>query len=165
MSIPIGDILVQKGVISNDQKELILSHQKQSGRPFGDLAEQLFGVPSRQVEEAWADQYAAITRRVDPVTERIDPAALALITRRQAWQFKLLPLRYEGRELIVATTAAHLVRAHNFAMRHVAAQCCFVIAEPEALGTAMQRHYPMAGMTIRSITEGEATPGSGQAAA
>src|SRR4029079_10999693 len=128
-----------------------LEYQKLTGRPFGELAEKLFGVGQSAVEAAWAEQYASIARRIDPRTERFDAEALALIDRRQAWQFKLLPVRHDGPELMVCTTQEHLVRALKFAGWKIKASCYFVLTDPRSLGEALMERYPMAGMGPEAV--------------
>lgn len=164
MNAPIGDYLVRMGMISEKQRVLILEEQRLSGRPFGQIAEELFGVKARDVEKAWAAQYAGMSEPVNPTLERIDPLVIGLITRRQAWQFRLLPLRYEAGSLLVCTTQEHLPRAANFATRNIPATCFFVLALPEALGEALMRHYPMDGMTPDMVPGGAGGEGLRQSA-
>lgn len=143
----LGDLLVRRGVLTEAQRDSVLEHQKLTGRPFGELAERLFGVGQGAVEQAWAEQYAMIARRVDPRIERVDAEVLKVIDRRQAWQFRILPLRFDADELMICTTQDHLVRGLKFAGWKIQASCFFVLADPRALGEALMKHYPMAGMT------------------
>jgi len=150
----IGDLLVERGILTQEQVRAILEAQKDSGQPFGVICERLCDVSPDTIEEAWASQYISLTRRIDPAVESIDPAALGLISRRQAWQFRVLPVRWDGRELMVATTATHVRRALRFATRFLGVPVYLVIADPRALGAAMCRHYPLAGMTAASVDDG-----------
>lgn len=143
MSVRLGEVLVARGLLSEAQRAHILEAQKSSGRPFGVLAEQIFGVSPRDVEQAWAEQFAHEAERVDPTAAAPAPEALAIIERRQAWQFRVLPMRVERGELLLATDAVSLPRAMRFAGWRVAAPCRFVIAEPDALSAALQAFYPM----------------------
>jgi hypothetical protein len=54
-------------------------------------------------------------------------------------------MRFEREELVMCTTRTHLPRALNFAYRHLGPSCCFVLAEPEPLAEALQKHYPWNG--------------------
>jgi hypothetical protein len=157
--IRLGQILVEGGVLSTDQVEDVLAVQERTGEPFGLLAERLFGVDPQTIEEAWASQYARLTRTVDPEIEAFDHGAAQLVTRRQAWQFRILPMRFEGRELLVATTQRHLRRALRFATNVIGLPVFFVIAEPLPLGRALCARYPLPGMTPESILEDPA-PGA-----
>ena len=53
----IGELLVANLILTDLQVNAILCAQSVSGRPFGYLAEQMFGVSRAQVEGAWAKQY------------------------------------------------------------------------------------------------------------
>jgi hypothetical protein len=154
MRLPIGELLIRQGVITHQQCEQVLDRQRKTQRPFGEVAEELLGISARSVEKAWAEQYAGETRWLDAAIETPDPATRELITRRQAWQFRILPLGYDGNELMICTTKDFLVRAMNFATRQLPVPCFFVLSEPESLGLALIRHYPMDGMTVESITRG-----------
>lgn len=143
----LGDLLVRNGALTEAQRDSVLDYQRLTGRPFGELAERLFGVGQQAVEQAWAEQYGMIAQRVDPRTERVDAEALSMIDRRQAWQFRVLPIRFEAGELMICTTQDHLVRALKFAGWRIKSPCYVVLADPAALGEALMRHYPMAGMT------------------
>ena len=77
--------------------------------------------------------------------------ALEVISRRQAWQFKMLPLDLAGEEVVACTTQENLCRALKFAGWRLGHACQFVLCEPGALGEAMLKHYPMAGMTPEMV--------------
>lgn len=141
----IGEILVRHGQLTAVQCQRILDEQSRCHRPFGELAEVMFNVSPRALEEAWAEQYEATTARVDPLVERTDQLVLMQITRRQAWQFRLVPLRMDGAELLICTCREHLPRAVRFAYQHFGTGCYFVLADKEHLTRALQRYYPMDG--------------------
>ena len=151
MRQPIGTLMVNNGVITKQQLEQILERQRQTHRPFGEIAEELCGVRAKDVERAWAEQYAQTTRWVNPTLEPCDPGVHDLVSRRQAWQFRVLPLGYDGSELMVCTTQEGLVRAMNFAARQIPVTCYFVLAKLDQLAEALMRQYPMEGMSAESL--------------
>ncbi len=147
----LGELLVRHSVITAQQRDLVLAAQRDRGGAFGALAEEMFGVSPDAVEKAWAEQYASIAPTVDPRAMQISGEALESISRRQAWQFRMLPLERRGDGLIACTTQDGLVRALRFAGWRLGYSCQFVLAEPVALGEALCTHYPMAGMTAASV--------------
>jgi hypothetical protein len=151
MLIRLGDLLVQRGVLTREQRDAILAEQIQTSRPFGVLAEQIYGVHREDIEDAWAEQYAMINPTVDPRHEEINPAVLQLIGRRQAWQFRMLPLRFDGPELVVCTTQDHLVKALRFVGYQVKQPVYFVLSNAQALGEALMTNYPMDGMNPNMV--------------
>lgn len=148
MGMRLGQILVNRGLLTQDQVDVILSRQEETGRPFGDLAERLFSISPGDVEKAWAEQLSQMSDHIDPTSELIEPDVCSLVTARQAWQFGLLPLRRENGEVIVATTSEHLPRASRFAAWSIAAPILFVVSERGALEQALQQHHPFPGMTL-----------------
>ena len=151
--IRLGQLLIEGDVLTSRQVDAIIIEQERTGEPFGLLAERLFGVDPCKIEDAWALQYAGLTRTVKPELEVFDDQATALVTRRQAWQFRVLPLRFEGRELLIATTQEHLRRALRFATNVIGIPVFFVMADPMELGRALNTRYPLPGMTPDSVLD------------
>jgi MSHA biogenesis protein MshE len=141
-----GELLVQAGVLTEPQVKEILETQRKTGRPFGDLAERLFEVPTESIEQAWVEQYLQFGTAVDLESQRIDVEVLRVINRRQAWQFKLLPMRYEADELVMATTPNDFKRAVNFAWRKLSDPIYFVLSQRPQLEQFLQTHYPWPAM-------------------
>lgn len=157
--VRLGQLLIEGDVLTVRQVDAIIAEQERTGEPFGLLAERLYGVDPRKIEEAWARQYAGLTRTVRPDLEVFDDQAVSLVTRRQAWQFRILPLRFEGRELLIATTPQHLRRALRFATNVIGIPVFFVMADPLELGHALCARYSLPGMTPESVLD-EAASGS-----
>ncbi len=154
MAVRLGEVMIEQGLLTRQQVDVILQEQRKLHRPFGELAERLFGVSERDVERSWAAQYAGITEHVDPREEIPEPDILALVTKRQAWQFRILPLRRDGSEIMVATVVDFLPRAMRFALRHFQEPAYFVVADLNHLGEALMRHFPIDGVTAEQVVMG-----------
>jgi hypothetical protein len=141
--IRIGELLVEQGTLSAAQVEEILADQRVSHRPFGDLAERLFGIHPKAIEDAWVEQYLRIAGVVDLNEVAVETECLRLLSRRQAWQFHLLPMHREDNEVHVATSAENLVRAVNFSTRGIDEPVYLLIAERTQLREFLMKHYPV----------------------
>lgn len=150
-TLHLGDLLVRNNVLTEEQRDAVLEAQSLRGGPFGAIAEEMFGVSPSAVERAWAEQYAMFAPHIDPRNYNVNQRALEAVSRRQAWQFCLLPLEFKGSDLIAVTTQEHLVRALKFAGWRMGHACQLLLSDPVHLGEALQMHYPMAGMTPESI--------------
>lgn len=160
MAMRLGDLLVRQGVLTEAQRDEVLRFQATHRRPFGELAETLFGVSAEAVEQAWATQYAMLAETVDPRSTDVRGDALGLVSRRQAWQFKVLPLGVSAGEVRICTTQEHLARALRFVGWRVCAPCHFVLAEARHLGEALMNHYPITGFSADLVhARGLAMPG------
>ena len=150
-TIRIGEVLVQRGILNQSQVQAILEQQQQCHRPFGELAESMYAVDPTDIEQAWVEQYAALTRHIDVREVTCEPRALKAVERRQAWQFRVLPVRFDGPELMVATTRDNLCRALRFVTRCLTDPCYIVLTEAKMLGEALERHFPMGGMNAEEV--------------
>jgi hypothetical protein len=141
--IKIGEILVLHGVLNREQVRQILDEQRESARPFGDLAERLFGVSPKAIEEAWVAQYLSTVGITDLDEIQIDIDCLRVLSRRQAWQFHLLPVMRMGGELTMATDEQNIVRALNFATRSIGEDVHLIVTTRRQLREFLMRHFPV----------------------
>ncbi len=146
----LGEVLVRNGAISERERDELVEQSQRTGRPLGVLAERA-GVSARAVDQAWAQQYASLARRVDPLGPEGDHQARALLSRRQAWQFRLVPVALEGGGVVVCTSPEHIVRAHRFAQRHFGPGAELVLCDEHRLLDALERFYPLAGARERAL--------------
>ena len=150
----IGELLVRQGILTEAQVDRVLAEQSRRTEPFGSICERLFGVAPEVIEDAWVEQYTELTGALIPDFESCDPAVMSVLTRRQAWQFRMMPLRWEDGALVLATTREHLQRALRFATNSISVPVFFLIADSEALANALEQHYPMGGLG-RGAVDGE----------
>jgi hypothetical protein len=142
--IAIGELLVQQGVLTDTQVKHILTEQKASHRPFGDLAERLYGIDPKVVEDAWVEQYVQTAGITDLDELEFDRECLRVLNRRQAWQFHMLPVQRDSfQALHIATDAQNLVRAVNFSGRRIDEAIYMLVAERSQLRDFLMRHYPV----------------------
>jgi hypothetical protein len=141
--IQIGQLLIEQGCLTEEQVAHILKVQKMTSRPFGDLAERLYGINPKAIEDAWVEQYVRTVGVVDLGEQQIDTDALRVLNRRQAWQFHTLPMNRQDFDLHAATSAENLVRAVNFATRKLDEPVYFLIAERSQLREFLMKHYPV----------------------
>ena len=142
----LGEILVARGLLTEPQVHEILDVQVTCGRPFGVLAETLFNVPAAEVESAWAAQLTMLADHIDISGVSIDNAALRLITRRQAWQFRVIPIACVEDIVTVATSQPYLPRAMRFISRCLDRPSDVVLTDEGQLGEALATWYPMGGL-------------------
>ncbi|MCC7146730.1 MAG: hypothetical protein IT443_09810 [Phycisphaeraceae bacterium] len=142
--IRIGQILVQRGLLSEQQVFEILQAQKKRALPFGVLAEQMFEITVESIEDAWVEQYCQVTGCLDLDSVRIDLEALRQVSRRQAWQFEILPVAFESSgELLMAASKQRLARAVTFVANRLEPIVYFRVAESGQLRDFLRRYYPL----------------------
>src|SRR5574340_624251 len=99
---PLGRMLVDKGVISDDQLRIALQEQSKSHQPLGRLLVRLGFLSEATIRDVLSENLGQ--ESVDLAAVIIDPAALALIPKDVARRYQLLPLSVDqvGRVLTLA---------------------------------------------------------------
>lgn len=141
--IRLGEILVEQRLLTPVEVAAILREQREHGRPFGVLAERMFGLTPAAVEAAWVQQYARISPAVDVESIECDAECLMLIDRRQAWQFQCAPVCREGGELVVLTDQRHLAKALRFASATFGEPTFIRLVATDALQAFLMERYPV----------------------
>lgn len=98
----LGQILISKGILSEDQLRIALLEQMKSNRPVGKLLVSLGFVSEATLRDALSESLGK--QSIDLSNAIIDPAALTLVPHDLAKRHHLLPLDYdaERRRLTVA---------------------------------------------------------------
>ncbi len=90
MKPALGQILVDKGVVSEDQLRIALQEQSKSHQPLGHLLVNLGFLSEATLRDVLSEDLGHET--VDLSTVIVDPDALALIPKEVARRYQLLPL-------------------------------------------------------------------------
>ena len=150
----IGEMLITAGLLTPEETEQILRRQQSHPEPFGLLAQRMFGLDPQQIEDVWTETTIRLGEIVRPDEDEIDLNVLDLVTRRQAWQFRFLPIRVESDgTLVAATTTKHLSRAVRFATRVLDRPCSFIMTDAEYLAERLEAYYALPGLDERVVSE------------
>ena len=150
----IGELMVRQGVLTPEQVDRVLEEQAIRAQPFGLICEQIYGIAPEIVEACWVEQYTELTGDLVPDFDTVDPSVRDVVTRRQAWQFRIVPVRWDDGALVLATTRDHLQKALRFATNGIPFPVYFVVADADTLTQGLEKHYPMGGLG-RRVVEGE----------
>ena len=93
-SRPLGQILITKGILSEDQLRIALLEQMKSNQPIGKLLVSLGFVSEATLRDALSESLGK--QSVDLSKAIIDPSALKLVPRDLAKRHHLLPLDYDA---------------------------------------------------------------------
>ena len=90
----LGQVLIAKGILSEDQLRIALLEQMKSNRPVGKLLVSLGFVSEATLRDALSESLGK--RSIDLSNAIIDPSALTLVPRELAKRHHLLPLDYDA---------------------------------------------------------------------
>lgn len=91
---PLGQLLLARGILSEDQLHIALLEQTKAPQPIGRLLVSLGFVSEATLRDALSERLGA--RSIDLSSVVIDPGALALVPREFAKRHRLLPIDYDA---------------------------------------------------------------------
>lgn len=144
----IGQILEEQGVLTKSQVVRALEAQGNGEIPLGRIVEQLFGIQRSTVIEALAEQVAMRAPDASLANEQFDDQCLRMISPKEAWDSLILPIRWEGGELLCATTIETLPGAIEFLQRKLDCPFHFSIAEMRPLEEFIASLYSYEGVEV-----------------
>jgi len=92
--LPIGQLLMSKGVISEDQLRIAVQEQNKNHQPIGSLLVRLGFLSEATIRDVLSENLGK--ESVDLTTVIIDSAAIALIPKEVARRYQLLPLSVDA---------------------------------------------------------------------
>ena len=90
----LGQVLIAKGILSEDQLRIALLEQMKSNQPVGKLLVSLGFVSEATLRDALSESLGK--QSIDLSNAVIDPSALDLVPRELAKRHHLLPLDYDA---------------------------------------------------------------------
>ncbi len=138
----IGQILVQKGLITEERLNEALAMQKQTTQRIGEVLVDLGYIDQRQLYEALAEQQGL--KFVDLTRYSIDPAIAQLLDRATADRHKAIPIaRGDGTIHVAMAEPDNVIALDDLKMRlQVAVEPFLAVAE--AVDQAISRVYESA---------------------
>jgi len=101
----LGELLVKRGLVTEEQVEECLKIQATSGKRLGDVLVERGYITKNMLEDVLAE-YRASAAAMDeyiPSPEEVDPSLAKLFPEKLAKMFKVVPLKLENNLLIVAS--------------------------------------------------------------
>jgi type IV pilus assembly protein PilB len=95
----LGDILVESGLLTEDQLNLALAQQQVTGKKLGDTIIDMGLLSDTEIMKAL--EYQCKIPFVDFADVRVDPAAPGLISEDNAKKYCAIPIGYENGQLVV----------------------------------------------------------------
>lgn len=138
-TVRLGEALVRRKVITEEQLQKALEKQKETGAYLGETLIELDYAPPEIVYETLSEQV-----NIPWVSVRhleIDPSLLQLVPEKFARRFSLLPLSLEGEVLRVAVADHYDIVALDTIASHTGFQVQLALCDRSELKDAIHYHY------------------------
>jgi len=151
----IGEILVDQGLITTDQLQEGLLHQKKTGKSLNEylLEKNLVG----KVDLSKARAYQVGLECVTVITEQMaDPALLGKVPLKFLRQHTVIPIMYENRKTIVTTNPRDLQPLDDLSLL-LGGEVSYAVSTDDTINNAINRYYPLetSREMMEELEEGE----------
>ena len=139
----IGELLSQLVELSGHDVEEILHEQQATQRRFGEIALSWGLCQPEHVWSAWSRQVGNGTdvQRVDLDRDGIDAQAVALLHANVARAFRVIPIRADAQEVVLASEAVLTERVKDELKGLLKQNVKFVIATRRQIDAAIDAYY------------------------
>ncbi len=135
----IGELLKEKGLITERHIQIALSQQKVTGRFLGETLIELGFVSAKEISEVLAEQFGIeyIDLREYPISEE----ALKLIPREIADRNEFIPLTVKDSKFIIGVTDPNNIKAIDAVSRLTGLTVQSVLVDSEAFYDSLEKAY------------------------
>jgi type IV pilus assembly protein PilB len=136
----IGQILVDMGFITDEQLQLLLEEQQQQpGALLGKIAEEMALITDDQLAQALAEQ---MNMKVVSLSEvKLPPDVLDKITESMAQLYRVVPVRFDGSRLTVATCDPQNLTTQDELRTFLGFDIEMVVSTERDIKAAIERYY------------------------
>src|SRR3970040_863473 len=139
MPVKLGELLLKKNMVTPQQPQEALNHQKMGGGKLGKAFVSLGFVKDEEITSLLSRQYGVPSINLDHF--EVDPAIIKIIPAETARKYQILPLSRSGATLTIAMAAPPNV----FAMDDIKFMTGYnvepVVASETSLEDAIEKYY------------------------
>jgi len=159
----LGEILLEKKLISAPALEHALLEQRKSGELLGRALIRLGYISERQLLEGLADHLQLPIVGLKQLA--VDQQVLKRVPVRFAWHYRCMPLRLSGKTVTLAMSDPLQVRPIDDLKVHYGLETDIVLSTDAEIQDAIQRYYGVGADTVGEILDAATTNGPAAATA
>lgn len=148
----IGEILIQKGLITSQQLEIAMAQAREKGEVIGKTLIRLNFCTEKQLLEVLGEQlvlpFYPTLKNIDIPQEVID-----LVPVKYVWHYKFMPLEITGKILTIAISDPLAIWSMEDLKLHLGYDIDRVLAVEEEILSAIRRYYGFGADTVDRILE------------
>ena len=148
----IGQIFVDMGFITDEQLLLLLEEQQQQpGALLGKLAEDMALITDEQLAQALGEQMNM--KVVSLGDAAISPELLEKLTETMAQLYRVIPVKYDGHKLTVATCDPQNLSIQDELRTFLGFEIEMVVATEREIKASIERFYSSESLSVEKIVK------------
>jgi len=152
MALRLGEILVEKGVITAKELELAVTQQQKTKKLLGQILIEMGLITEKKLLQVLAEQQGVAFVELKNI--KIDEKVLKAVPAKFVWHYKIMPVSLEENVLTIAISNPFEVWPIDDLESHLSLRVEKVLATSEDIMSAIRKYYGVAAETIeRLLTE------------
>jgi len=156
MALKLGDILVEKKIITLDELKTAIKEQQKTGEMLGQVLVRMGFVAERKMLEVLAEQQGIPFMDLKEAT--INDRAIRSIPAKFAWHYKIMPIEVESNVLTVAISNPFDMWPIDDLETNLGYRVDKVLATSSDIQEAIKKYYGVGADTIERILADEPRP-------
>ena len=156
MALRLGDILVEKGIISQEELKLAVSEQQKTKEMFGQVLVRMGFVTEKKMLQVLAEQQGI--QFVDPKEMNIAEKVIKSVPAKFVWHYKIMPISIEGNILTVAISNPFDMWPVDDLETHLGFKVEKALATTVDIKEAIKKYYGVGAETIERILSDGSRP-------
>src|SRR6056297_2986114 len=146
----IGQILVDLGFLTDEQRDVVLDEQEQQpGALFGKVAEEMQLITEDQLIQALAEQMSMQTVSLEDI--ELAPDLVEKLTETMAQLYRVVPIRFEGNTLTVATCDPQNLSVQDELRTFLGYDIEVVVATERDINQTIVRYYDSESESVEKL--------------
>ncbi len=148
----IGQILVDLGFLTDEQLEVVLEEQhQQPGALLGKIAEDMGLITDEQLAQGLAEQMGMKTVSLSEM--EIAPELLSKLTETMAQLYRVVPVKFEGNRLTVATCDPQNLTVQDELRTFLGYEIDMAVATERELVASITRYYDSDAESVEKLVQ------------
>lgn len=147
----IGEILLEKGIITGEQLDKAINEQKRTGEYIGSLLIRLGFIGEKELLGVLSEQFQIPYQSIKDAP--VDDKIISTVPAKYAWHYKFMPLKIKGRVLTIAISNP----LDMWLVEDIKLQLGFdvevVLASEHEIREGLRKYYGVGAETVEKILE------------
>ena len=153
MALRLGEILVEKGIITPQELEAAVKKQQETKELIGVVLVNMGLITDRKLLQVLGEQQGI--HFMDLKGAKIDQKAIELVPAKFAWHYKIMPIKLEGNVLTIAIANPFDMWPIDDLETNLGYRVDKVLATGQDIAEAIKKFYGVGADTVERILAGE----------
>jgi type II secretion system protein E len=149
----IGEILLEKGIITSEQLDKAIKEQKRTGEYIGTLLIRLGYIAEKELLGVLSEQFGIPYQGIKDTA--IEDKIISTIPAKYAWHYRFMPLKIKGNQLTIAISNPLDMWLVEDIKLHLGYDVEVVLSSEHEIRESLRKYYGVGAETVEKILEKE----------